>query len=214
MTHVERDPNFFVSSPTAGQVLGSDFSVYGTCSSGTTNIVAYVGNYNALATISPTGTSWEAIFTGVQNGSYGVYATCSNNGRTPPLPATIPVTVQGITGLTVKDPTAPSPAEREAAAGTNPWDGWQSGGDYTPGTIARMEIWLTQYGVPVMQSLSHPQPASGPATFHSHRPIWTCGLNFVPAAYTGAGFLIHYTATLPGGVVIIGTGTKFFDGPS
>lgn len=211
MAHVDGDPNFTIASPAASQTLGSKFSVYGTCSNGTTGIVAYVGAYNASASISPSGTSWEAIFTNIPNGSYGVYATCSGNGRTPASPNSIAVTVQGIAGLTVNNPSAPSPGV--AGGSDNPWDGWQVEGGYKPGSLAGMMISLTQYGVPVIQSSRNPQRISIPVTFHQNNSKWGCGLTAVPATYVGSGFCIHYSTTV-GGTQIQGSGTGFFSGPT
>ena len=129
MPHLKGDPNFHITSPTANEILGSDLSVYGACSKGTTDIIAHVvaqdGTVYKQSAITAFDTSWEAIFTGVSNGSYGVHARGSQEVLEPQS-GNIPVTVQAIPGLIVDTPAGPAP--EEAGGPNDPWRGWGCGG--------------------------------------------------------------------------------------
>jgi hypothetical protein len=213
------DPEFVISSPAAGDELTPTFSVYGTCPPGTTGIVVTVeGVPSQPATVSPTTpTAWESLFTNVPAGTHQV-SVQAGGSQPPPPPQPITVTVVGTTNpapVLIDAVMPPRPEDTPAGPGGNPWGGWRVTGTYDPTQIQYIEVYLTQAGSPILQPLATaPRPIMAPAVLHSKAQKFNINLGFVPAAYAGTDFSVHFKATQSSGTPLRGSFDTYFDGPT
>jgi hypothetical protein len=207
------DPDFEMFYPTLNEVLGPNFSVYGWGPQTLTTVSAYVGTtmQPALLQVHPADNAinWEAIFSSVAAGSYGVYATCNGGGQTPSSPRT--VSVEASPGITIENPIIPGPMEASGLQ-ANPWQGYSVGGTYDSSKINGVTIYLTRGGISFWK-FGTTQRIEQAATLNSGNGRWICNLDFMPAAHVGNGFLIHYVASRTTGGKVRGCLTSRFNGP-
>jgi hypothetical protein len=210
------DPEFSILSPAAGTVFGPTFSVYGWGPQTLANVVAWAGGAQKTADLQPhpdmNSTNWEAIFTGMTTGSYGIYATSNNNGRTPASPNSVPVTVDAAPGIAIMSVTPPPQPMGVGAPDTNPWNGWKVEGTYDPAKINGVTIYLTRRGISFWKGLGGGRIEQA-ATLTPGTGQWTCNLSFMPSNAVGKGLHVHYLASRVNGGTVHGSLPSFFDGP-